>query len=139
VTAHSLPHFEWDDALNVGEEMLDCQHRKLVDLINRVSKCAETADQDEQLMHCLTGMYLYAKEHFWDEEALMARIGYPGLEHHALLHQGFIEKTNALTDACLADAVSYKDLLDFLVSWLFQHITREDTKIMAFARSQSAG
>ncbi|MBA4356182.1 MAG: hemerythrin family protein [Humidesulfovibrio sp.] len=134
-----MAFFEWDDTLTLGDPVIDRQHKRLVDLINKISECSDSPDRDAQIMHCLTSMYLYAKEHFFDEEGFMTRLSYPDRARHAELHQEFVQKTNDLTDACLTDSMLYPDLLEFLVSWLRGHITVEDARIMAFVKDKRAG
>jgi len=133
-----MPFLEWTDALALGDATIDRQHQGLVAIINEMHRHLDAPDREEQVMLCLTSMYLYAKEHFWDEEALMARLGYPDREAHAELHREFVQKTHELTDLCLSDAMHYPDLLGFLVRWLRVHIAVEDARIMAFARTGRA-
>lgn len=128
-----MPQFEWDESLTLGDAMIDRQHKSLLDLINRVDVVRNSPDMDKEIMNALTGMYLYAKEHFFDEEALMDRLDYPERQIHMALHKDFVDKTHALTDAYLNDAMKYDDLRDYLVTWLKQHISSEDAKIVAYA------
>ena len=134
-----MPFMEWDDALNLGEPTLDRQHRGLVDLINQVSEAIESPDRDTEIMHSLTSMYLYARQHFFDEEAFMERAGYPRREQHAAQHKLFIEKAQHFTDACLDDSMHDTDLLEFLVSWIQEHVRHEDARIMRFVNGKDPG
>ncbi|GAB6124785.1 bacteriohemerythrin [Humidesulfovibrio idahonensis] len=131
-----MPQFIWDDSLNLGEEMIDRQHKTLVELINKVHEVSQAADRDVEAMQSLTAMYLYAKEHFFDEEALMERLGYPDIQRHKAQHRAFVDKTHALTDACLEGEMEMEELSKFLVLWLRQHIALEDAKIIRFIRSK---
>lgn len=133
-----MPLVEWNDALTLGDPVIDRQHKGLVDLINQMHANLDAPDKEALVMQCITTMYLYAKEHFWDEEALMDRIGYPDKERHAALHREFVEKTHTLTDCCLCDEAPYPELLDFLVAWFKEHVSTEDTRMVAFAKAQQA-
>jgi len=137
VVAPSLP-LEWDDALALGDENIDRQHKRLVEIINELHSHLDAPDRDALVMKCLTAMYLHAKEHFFDEEAYMDRVGYPEKERHAELHRNFVQRTNALTDTCLLDAMPCEELLNFLVNWFREHVAGEDAKIIAYARNQGA-
>lgn len=130
-----MAFIEWDEELTLGDPVIDRQHKGLVELINQMHSHLDSQDRDELVMHCLTTMYLYAKDHFQDEEALMLRIGYPEREHHAALHREFVQKTHDLTDCCLSDNSTYTDLLDFLVSWFHEHLATVDAKMVAFAKA----
>jgi len=132
-----MPRFEWDDSLTLGDETIDRQHKTLVALINKVHEVGQSADRDVEAMHSLTSMYLYAKEHFFDEESLMERLGYPDTQRHKFQHKGFVERTHALTDACLEGEMEIEELSKFLVTWLRQHIATEDVKIVRYAKTKS--
>jgi len=127
--------FEWDETLATGDAMIDREHRVLAKLLNQLRHISESSSEDEQIMHCLTDMYLYAKDHFFDEEGLMERLNYPERESHMALHKAFVEKTHTLTDACLDGKMCFPELVDFLIEWAKEHITVEDAKIMRYARS----
>lgn len=128
-----MPALEWDDAMNLGHAEIDRQHKTLVGLINRVRACGDGPDRDVEVMNGITAMYLYAKQHFFDEEALMDRLGYPEAEEHKAQHLGFVRKTHALTDACLAGDADAGEVAEFLISWLRTHIAVEDAKIVRLA------
>jgi hemerythrin-like metal-binding protein len=138
VAAPAPPFLEWDDALTLGDENIDRQHKRLVEIINQLHSHLDDPDRDAQVMKCLTSMYLHAKEHFFDEEAFMDRVGYPDKEHHAALHRDFVQRTNTLTDTCLLDAVPCEALLAFLVGWFREHVACEDAKLIAYGRNKTA-
>lgn len=126
---------DWDDSLNLGHPEIDRQHQKLVALINRVRACGGAdADAEVEVMRTLTAMYLYAREHFFDEEALMDRLDFAEAAAHKAMHQFFVAKTQTLTDACLGGGATPDDVGGFLVSWLREHIAVEDAKIVRLLR-----
>jgi hemerythrin len=132
-----MAFMDWDGSLALGDAMIDRQHQTLVELINRVHEVGQSPERDMEIIASINAMFLYAKEHFFDEEGLMARLNYPGRAAHALLHKDFVEKTQNFADACLADdedcGMDDEALLRFLVDWLTQHIAVEDAKIVRFA------
>lgn len=138
MTASSPPLLEWDDALTLGDENIDRQHMRLVEIINQLHSHLNSPDRDTQVMRSLTAMYLHAKEHFFDEEAFMDRVGYPDKAQHAALHCEFVQKTHELTDCCLFKDSPYSELLDFLVGWFREHVVQEDAKLVAFAKDRGA-
>ena len=139
MTPHDTPLLAWDDALALGDPATDRQHKALVDLINHLHDQLGSPDRDAQVMQSLTAMYLHAKDHFWDEEAFMDRVGYPYKKRHTQLHSEFVLKLHALTDCCLTGEAPYAELLDYLVSWFQNHVATQDAKIVAFAKAQGAG
>lgn len=127
---------DWDDSLNLGHPEIDRQHKKLVELINQVRACGD-GDAEVEVMRALTAMYLYAREHFFDEEALMDRLDFAEAADHKVMHQFFVAKTQALTDACLGGGATPDDVGGFLVSWLREHIAVEDAKIVRLLSQDS--
>lgn len=119
----------WDGSLNTGHSVIDSQHERLVGLINRLAAAWDSPEREGAVMQAITDMYLYANEHFREEEALMAATGYPGLAAHQALHREFVERAHSFTDASLADSAPIDDMLGYLTEWLRQHITHEDTRI----------
>lgn len=119
-----------------GDEMIDREHAELAKLIDKVRDVSRSDNRDLEVMHILSEMYLYAKAHFFDEEWLMERMGFPEREEHAALHKTFLAQTHELTDACLEGSLDFAALGDFLADWLTQHVEQQDAKIVLFAKSQ---
>ena len=61
----------------------------------------------------------------------MVATSYPGLAAHQIMHRDFVERAHSFTDASLADAAPFDEMLGFLLGWLASHISHEDTR---FAR-----
>lgn len=114
--------------------MIDQEHEVLVALIGKVQGICGQPDAELELMRALTDMYLYAKAHFFDEEWLMERLGYPERLEHAARHREFLERTHDLADACLDGRLDYGELAAFLSDWLARHVEEEDARIMTHAR-----
>jgi hemerythrin-like metal-binding protein len=129
-----MAFMDWDGSLELGDAMIDRQHRRLVELINDVHDVCASPERADEIMRCITDMFLYAKEHFFDEEGLMERLCYPERESHSALHRAFVDKARALADECLADTMRAEDLLDYLVDWLRRHIALEDAQIVRHAQ-----
>jgi hemerythrin-like metal-binding protein len=123
--------------MDTGDPLLDREHRTLVDLLNRVLEISAAPDRDVEIMHVLTDMYLYAKEHFFDEESLMERVGYPDRERHIALHRAFVEKAKALTDDCLEGHLDFAEFAAYLMDWLKRHIADEDLRIVRWTNEQA--
>ena len=123
----------WDSSLVTGHEAIDSQHEKLVGLINRLAAAWDSPEREGAVMQAITEMYLYANEHFREEEALMASVGYPQMEAHRGMHQAFVAQAHAFTDASLADHVPFDEMLGFLTGWLANHIGVPETLLIEAA------
>lgn len=123
--------FIWDQRYMTGEALVDSEHQELVRLINRIielqSKYADPATVTRVLDHLVQ----YAVVHFAHEEQLMADSGCdPGfIARHTAVHRSFAEQVTKLR-AMPGGSVELEQLLNYLTSWLAQHILGMD-KAMA--------
>ena len=135
--------FVWDDGFVTGLDVVDVQHRALVDLFNELSHALfSPSSGGEALLADVYGRLLaYTAYHFREEEELMGRCGLDArhIEGHRLLHQQFEEQVRMLwmQRASMADAGT--TLVDFLTSWLGLHILGIDQSMARQIASVQAG
>ena len=94
---------------------------------------------EEAVEGSLAFLHQYASRHFADEETLMQRSGYPGLDSHKGLHVEFIERLESLVD----DSDIYRapgqdmadEILDLTQGWLIDHILNEDVQYVSHVKS----
>ena len=123
---------QWTPAMSVGLEPLDQDHRRLIDIINRLAENAGSGeDKEEQVRQCLYALMRYAETHFAREETVMKACDFPGLGHHLEEHGDFVGRIQRLTERFdqapekQSDVVN-DELLQFLKDWLRHHILIED-------------
>jgi len=117
----------WDPELEVGDAVIDGQHRNLYRMIVDLDKCMARGDFGQGVLNALNGMKDYARTHFDHEEALMERDGWPGLAAHKALHSHFMEKTVLFGGDALIDSEwTSLDMLRYLLHWLVEHIRVQD-------------
>lgn len=121
-----MERITWSDTFSVGVVELDDQHKRLVAMINRLIDEQKTLTRPETIAELITDMTDYALEHFRAEEYLMAEYGYEGKEVHVQVHEDFIRKTQEFMAAPAGPNILSKALLEFLKSWLIDHILNED-------------
>jgi hemerythrin len=130
----------WRDSLLIGVDKIDLQHRKLVGIVDEVmAACIEERGRDV-VEKALDFLLNYTKEHFEDEEALQAEVGYPGLEAHKRIHDQFIMTASALMNDFMEKGprpTLVKTLNVTLVDWLVNHICTEDKKIGEFIKNKT--
>jgi hemerythrin len=123
----------WTEEFSVGVFEMDRQHKKLIGMLNRLINEPEAQTQSETISDLLSGMIAYAREHFRDEEALMAEYGYPFKDQQMEQHKAFVKKT---VDFCSAVEVGVDSvpqvMLDYLKDWLIQHILQQDMGYKTF-------
>ena len=126
--------FVWRAEYNIGVEAIDNEHRRLFQIIKKLFKFQEE-EKDSQWI-CQEGIKYFkghTVQHFDDEEAYMASIGYEGLERHRSIHRGFREYTlPALEEELERTNYSVEAMDHFLgvcAGWLIGHTLTEDQAI----------
>lgn len=144
VTKEKNDMFAFTDKYKTGIEMVDDEHRRLFEIIAETKDVIDSeflADKYDHIMNLLDQLREYTEFHFKDEEVLMEKIGYPGLEVQKRAHAAFVER---LVEIDFKDLDNMDDnqqeylleLIQFLVSWLSNHILGEDKKIGDFVVKQ---
>ena len=127
----------WSEEYELGNDFVDSQHKRLFELVGNVGKyCLEGWDKNN-LSETLDFLLQYTVQHFNDEEALQVKYGFPEYENHKKLHEEFeaivIGKVSEFKEKG-----STKDLKetvnDFVITWLVNHILKEDMKIGAYIK-----
>ncbi len=139
-TAALSPHLEfievfpWNKNLETGIEEIDSQHKKLVDLLNKLANTLITDDKVE-VLKVFDELAQYAAFHFESEERIWSqKFGDDSwfqshVENHASFLPEVIKIKEADKDAPLNRVV--EDIVKFLIRWLAFHIL-DDDKRMSF-------
>lgn len=122
-------NFAWSAEYSVGNDVLDRQHRRILDLCVQVRTLAPSQPSYSERLHdILNEMSRYAIEHFKTEEALLGKVDYPhvGEQQHEHLeyHEGL---TNLLMDS-MTGVPDRERLRAFLEDWWLDHILLSDMK-----------
>ena len=72
---------EWEDKYSVGIKKIDNQHKKLIEIINRLYYSRGNRPHTV-LGKTIQELIEYTKTHFTDEERLMRENGYPDYQAH---------------------------------------------------------
>lgn len=123
-----MDKFEWTPDLELGIEVIDAQHRRIVDYINDLTDAVDNENVETvfDVMACLRD---YTLDHFTFEEQLMEKAGYGLLKPHHLLHQRFEDKVIHMTDDLTSGSDPFSVAIrarHSLKTWLIQHISHED-------------
>ncbi len=124
-----MADLEWKESYSVGIEQFDADHKKLIEIINRVVKADEAGGPVQWVLQELDN---YARDHFQAEEERMASMNFPGLEDHRQEHEAFHEwlETIKVTFSMEPEAQFHlaKTVNQFLNHWLENHIFKTDMK-----------
>lgn len=126
------------DDLALGHPALDSGHRRLVDALARVSTAVTVNPGHSDVTDALTHLAKVTRQHFAAEEAMMRRVGLPTMQTHMAAHRSLLIQLHALTEV-IADGAIEADhgMVDFLDSWLVDHICSQDRDLIAFAHGRT--
>ena len=86
-----MEKIQWLGEYNIGLELIDTQHQKLVEILNNLNEIKKEKNI-ESLIRVFHDLICYSRIHFFDEEEIMKKINYPKYEEHKLEHKFFIDK-----------------------------------------------
>ena len=123
----------WSYVLSVGNDEIDEDHHRLIDLFNILNHSVTQGDDPDYLAAVLEELINLTVWHFSHEERLMVKHGYQGLAEHKAEHQELINSVKALQSKILAAGkLVVDDDLEFLERWLTEHILSTDMKLGSF-------
>jgi hemerythrin len=138
-----MSRIEWDDALSVKNDEIDAQHKKWIEIHNRLHDVLinGSIDQIEKVgVETLQAMQEYIRYHFKFEEEYMKRINFPGLVEHRRLHKDFDTQIyNSNREILEGQVVLNSGIVKVLKHWLLEHISQEDQKYRRFLQEASTG
>ncbi len=118
---------KWNDKYSVGISVIDDEHKKFIDIINKAIITKEHNDNPEELKEVLYRVTMYAIKHFATEENYMIEFNYPEYQHHKEEHDDFAIKAITYSKR-VADGDSHftNEVLEYLKQWLVNHIQITD-------------
>ncbi len=120
---------KWNPNIAIGVEVIDTQHKKLVDLINKLYRSIRQKSGNAAVKQVLEELTDYTRTHFSFEEGLLKKCNYPELEQHQGIHAEFVARLEELrTGFQDGKALVSMELMDFLKDWLIDHIQGTDRK-----------
>lgn len=128
-----MEFMQWNDDLSVGVQVLDQEHKNLLDFINRLNNALQIGDTKKTMEDILGGLIKYIDIHFTHEEAMMRENGYPHYDSHRKEH---IDLTSQVVDfhrRLQQGKSSFSlELMHFLRDWLLNHIQKRDKAYREF-------
>ena len=126
----------FDEALYTGNELIDNEHKELIDRVNKLVESCENGKEKVTAVKTLDFLMDYTDFHFSDEEKLQQEVGYDKLEQHKVQHEDFkksvdelrqmLEEEEGPTEAFVAQV--QKNVVD----WLFDHIKIFDRAVAEY-------
>ncbi len=128
-----MAYITWNESYAVNIGVVDLQHRKLIDLLNQLAEAVGIGRGKDVLGPVLTELLEYTVYHFSTEERLFHEYAYPETEHHRKEHADLTARVRDLQEEfARGNNLVTMDVMQFLISWLNNHILVEDKKFGSF-------
>jgi len=128
----------WSDSLSVGVDIIDTDHKVLIDQINMLGDAVTEGTDDVMTASVLNVLIDYTAYHFAREQQLMEETGFPHSDDHLREHRLLVKKCREIQTGYRQGTTLGKDVLNFLKVWLTQHILKSDKALGAHLRDRGA-
>lgn len=83
-------------------------------------------------------LYILVREHFFDEEALMAERGYPQREEHVQEHARVLVEMDRYSKMLFGAGLSLVEIKEKLKVDVVEHLVEQDMRLGAFLQGRGA-
>jgi hemerythrin len=115
----------WTADLDTGIDVIDQQHKRIVEFINNLGK-AQRAGKMDAIKHVVEDCFDYTLSHFTFEESLQEEAGYLYCKPHKKVHELFIRRLSEYKERMELGEDVGDELYQLLSRWLISHIKRDD-------------
>ncbi len=122
----------WESKYKIGIKIIDIQHRKLFDIVNKFLELEDEKCTKEDVRMTLHELNDYTKIHFKEEEEYMASINFGYLKLHKKLHNDIIDSFAEVLRTTAKLGV-LKSKIRLIAKRIFvHHVVTEDSKMKLF-------
>ncbi len=129
-----MAYLTWTNDLDTGIDVIDEQHRQIVDYINQLHD-AKLARNRNAIAKVIDDTVEYTVSHFGFEEALIEDAGYAFVRPHKRVHELFIRRVSEYKQRFERGEDVVDELHDLLSRWLFSHIRNDDAAYVPAVKS----
>ena len=127
---------EFDDSLVTGNEMIDSQHKELIDKINKLLESCESGKDKLVAIKTLDYLADYTDFHFSAEEKLQEEIEYPGIKEHKKEHEKLRTVVKELYEMLEEEEGPSNAFVEQVnknvIEWLYRHIKGFDRSVAEY-------
>jgi hemerythrin len=135
-----MKKIEWKSTYELGIQLIDDQHKKLINIMNDVYEAQKAGTSKEIINHSLNELLEYTKYHFEAEEDLIRQHNFENMEAHIEEHNEFIEQINSfINESKAGNLVLSLKTLDYLKDWTINHILGSDKEYGEFILQKELG
>lgn len=121
-------------SFEIEVEMIDDDHRRLVAIINEITKAIDDQEYDK-CARLVPDFVDLSKQHFSREEGLLAKHGYPGIDKHRKHHAGLNDKMDTmlkLAELVVESQLARDTLRKEMFFFLMDDVINEDMGFKSF-------
>lgn len=127
---------EFDETLVTGNEMIDSQHKELIDKINKLLDSCEIGNDKLTAVKTLDYLSDYTDFHFSAEEKLQEEIEYPGITEHKKEHENLRQVVAELHEMLVEEEGPTPAFVEQVnrnvIEWLYRHIKGFDRSVAEY-------
>jgi hemerythrin-like metal-binding protein len=136
MSLNNLPALLWEEKYSVGVDIIDKQHQKMFDTINKLVASLAGIPTREQISVIVSELINYKRFHFETEEKLFKEYNYPDTEFHISKHREFNTRLQEIQSKYPDDVITLAyELADFLEDWLINHLLVVDQQYIECFKS----
>ncbi|MCU7919756.1 MAG: bacteriohemerythrin [Candidatus Thiodiazotropha sp. (ex Epidulcina cf. delphinae)] len=129
-----MAHLVWTKELDTGIGVIDGQHKRIVEYINKLHDARINHDK-KSVSDIIEATVDYTLSHFSFEEALMEDAGYEFVRPHKKVHELFVRRVAEFQLRYKAGEDISEELHNLLARWLFNHIRNDDAAYVVAVKS----
>jgi hemerythrin len=131
---------QWTQALSVGIDIIDEQHKELFEKINDLVEAIRSHTCKYKIGDVVKFLEDYVVFHFGEEEKFMLELGYPDYKHHKAQHEEFMRNIERIKEILPTLEGGRKpgsydlsvETNQLVVDWIIEHISQVDKSLGKF-------
>lgn len=126
---------QWNDRYLTGVKEIDAQHKYFVTLVNELHAKVQQHQIEEIKAVLAPKLVDYVRKHFNDEERIMRRHNYPGLQEQIKAHQEILRNVEAIVSSDAEAFPMAMKLMRLTTKWFLDHVLEYDLRLGKFLTS----
>lgn len=130
---------QWSNELSSGVDLIDTQHKELINRINGLLDAMKQGKGKNEVIKTVSFLSDYVVSHFGEEEKYMTAYRYPETVAHKMAHKDFINDFTRLFKGIgggQADSVTVIQVQSRICDWLVQHICKTDKALGNYLKTR---
>ena len=124
----------WNDSLATKIDLIDSQHKHLVDLTNELFRACRLGGDalDTVFKETMSRMVEYVRFHFGAEQEMLLRVKYPKFAEHKAEHDSLVKTILDTIKSYGKSRFVPNNFVRFLRDWIVGHIGHSDKTYAAY-------